>query len=353
MSVTFDVDKVRIGRVNKKSSTPIESFKNLCGVDVEAADAQSKILLGPSIGGIPGRSSGAKMNGLLRAIHEAYANHFPLVLSPDDIWLAISQGFSYHVNANAEQLRSQFVKHDGKEIIKVERNGFVKGSPQNDWPGCFSEFSAQIAGYIGEDKRDMLVSDFSTSTQITQAVSEVTLMNTLKAYFDYVVITKCGIPSITLLGGVEDWYRIILKAKALVRFDCQGWVEPLVPILNNFCKAFNGEVDVDFWTNIYKINGPEGSGGTEVSGWVNAFFPYLSEWRKPGEFTRINHSISSNYKYGNPPDQFPIGVTSTPFIWDYLGKIIPMQFLGGFVGVAQDPDTKAVCPVQGWGIAGA
>jgi hypothetical protein len=312
----------------------------------EAFGSECPTLISPFVQKVPGGGSEAKMNGFLKAIHEAYANHYPLSLSPDDVWLTIAQGFAYHVNANAEKLRNSFVKHEGKATIKVRRDNFVKGSPDNDWPGCFSEFSRCIADHIGQDKRDLLVSDFSTSTSLHRAVSEVTLMNTLKAYFDYVVETRCGIPTITLTGTESDWERVIWKTTALLPFQCEDWIRNLLTALNSFCLAFKGSADPSIWTNLYKIEGPRGSGGTTISGWVNVFFPYLNDWSSPGEFTRPNLIQSSH-----APDQYPLGITSTPFIWDYLNTIIPMQFLAGFVGTTQDPTSKTVRPVQGWGIA--
>ena len=33
-------------------------------------------------------------------MYEAYADHRPFVLSPDMVWMLISQGFSHHINAN-------------------------------------------------------------------------------------------------------------------------------------------------------------------------------------------------------------------------------------------------------------
>lgn len=42
---------------------------------------------------------------LYRTIVKAYAEHRPLVLSPDMIWLDICQVFSHYVNENAESLR--------------------------------------------------------------------------------------------------------------------------------------------------------------------------------------------------------------------------------------------------------
>ena len=49
-----------------------------------------------------------------QTIVRAYAEHRPLVLSPDMIWVLISQGFARYVNAHSEQLRDQIVSHTGK-----------------------------------------------------------------------------------------------------------------------------------------------------------------------------------------------------------------------------------------------
>jgi len=42
-------------------------------------------------------------NSFFNGMYSAYAEHRPFVLSPDMIWLLISQGFSRHVNANSDE----------------------------------------------------------------------------------------------------------------------------------------------------------------------------------------------------------------------------------------------------------
>jgi len=56
------------------------------------------------------------------------------------IWLQILQGLANHVNANAEALRHHFVSHDGKKLIEIKRDEFVKGDPDNDWEGALLNF---------------------------------------------------------------------------------------------------------------------------------------------------------------------------------------------------------------------
>lgn len=57
-------------------------------------------------------------------MYQAYADHRPFVLSPDMIWLLISQGFARHINANQESMRNELVDFSGKLslIIREDKN---------------------------------------------------------------------------------------------------------------------------------------------------------------------------------------------------------------------------------------
>lgn len=52
----------------------------------------------------------------VEAVHMAYAQHLPLVISPDMIWYLISSGVAKYINAHAEQVRNKFVDHEGKKV---------------------------------------------------------------------------------------------------------------------------------------------------------------------------------------------------------------------------------------------
>ena len=58
------------------------------------------------------------INNILQGFYSAYENHLPICLTPDIIWLLIVQGFSQHVNYNAEKLREKFVNFEGKKNWK-------------------------------------------------------------------------------------------------------------------------------------------------------------------------------------------------------------------------------------------
>jgi hypothetical protein len=291
-------------------------------------------------------------HGLVAAVHSAYSQHYPLVLTPDMIWLAIAQGFADHVNANAERLRSKFVRHQGRVNLQVRRDDFIKGSRDNPWPEVFAEFSEQIAAHIGK-QRDLVVCDFSTTGPHERAASEIVLLNAMKSFFSYEFQTLCGIPEITLEGTIEDWQSIRRRVQALEEYDLSWWTTFLGPVIDQFVATAKGRPDKLFWETLYKHEG--GSGGPYVGGWINVFFPYLlaHEAATPERNDRLEawqHSFDPNQHRAITMARIPSGVSAVPFKWQYLGESLAMELLSGFVGISQDARTLAVRPAIGWAV---
>nr|AYM52230.1 hypothetical protein [Sorangium cellulosum] len=349
MAITFAVSNVvrATARLIDPAKTDGESpRRQLHGRTVEAWGSDAQQFLP------------AEEHGLLKTVHRAYADHYPLVLTPDAIWLCIAQGFAIHVKENAERLRGKFVRHEGQERLVVVRDHFVKGSPDNDWPGVFGEFSAQIAAHIGR-QRDLVVCDFSTTGPVERAASEIVLMDALQHYFTYELWTMCGIPEITLEGAVDDWISIRRRVRALGEYELSWWTRALEPVLDQFVAAARGHADVRFWEVMFKQIG--GSGGPYVNGWINVLFPYL---RVDGSdaFTRNDAAVRWE-RGGSDPDDWsshgahrfliPSGISTAPLLWHYLGSKLDMELLAGFVGTAQDKDGLALRPAIGWAVRDA
>ena len=340
--ITFTVSEVTPGATMLPQTTLASALRARLGCDAEAFASTHECLVDTTL------------HGLVGAAHHAFTEHHPLVLSPDDIWLCIAQGFSQHVDMHAEALRSKFVQNSQRATIVVTRDEFKKGSPANDWPGCFAEFSDQIAQHIGE-KRELVVANFSTTGKIEKAASEIVLMAALRHYFDYILVTLCGIPNITLLGTTSDWALIRQRAEALEEFDAQWWITRLLPVLDQFVAAASGHVDQEFWRSFYKWN--DYSGGPYVSGWINTLFPYIEDEKNGAPALVQNKYVTTWDKtyhsmVGSGPNanQFPSGLAIAPFLWKYLGSNIPMELIGGFVGVSQDAGTLAVRAAIGWAV---
>jgi hypothetical protein len=288
-------------------------------------------------------------HGFMEAVHMSFQDHYPLVITPDSVWLTLAQGFGHHVNANAEKLRKQFVSHEGKKMLLIRRDYFSKGSPHNDWPGCFTEFSDKIQEHIGK-KRDLIVGNFSTTGPIEKAASELVLMDSMKSYFKYAVRTLCGIPSVTLTGTVDDWRSIRTRAENFSEFDLDWWVKSLIPTLDQFIKAAEGNPDIKFWDSMYKLEGM--SGGPYCSGWANTLFPYLTDYKGIMVKNKYAEKWDDTRGFGHGPsmDAYPNSLSKVPFKWEIGGQTHDMEFLGGVVGVSQHEKTLEVEPAIGWAV---
>jgi Domain of unknown function (DUF4419) len=338
MSITFQVSQVE--RAGAPLALPAAAEPpRLQGRLVEAMGASAPFL--PPAG-----------HGLLHAVHLAYADHRPLALSPDAIWLAVAQGFAMHVNANAERLRGKFVRHEGQVTLRIRRDDFVKGSPHNPWPEAFGAFSDAVAEHIGR-QRDLVVCDFSTTGPVERAASEIVLLDAMQQYFRYEMVTKCGIPEITLEGTVEDWRSIRRRARALKEYELAWWTEAVGPVLDELVATAEGRVDARFWQTFFKH--VDGSGGPYVQGWINVLFPYL----RSGEDATLERNpwmacwregLGKHFGGGATEAHVPCGLSSVPFVWDYFETRFPMGFLGGFVGVGQGEGSLVVRPVIGWAV---
>jgi hypothetical protein len=60
---------------------------------------------------------------LLGAVGRAFAEHRPLVLSPDAVWLTIASGVAQHIRLHAEELRLRLVSHPGRKRLTAAIHG--------------------------------------------------------------------------------------------------------------------------------------------------------------------------------------------------------------------------------------
>lgn len=176
-------------------------------------------------------------DALYHSIKYAYEKHKGLVLSPDMIWLAISQGFARYVNAHPEELRYQLVNHEGQMDLVVQSGQ----DATKDWERTVNEFAKEIAKYTKGDIAQILTADFTTTTLAERVASQITLMESVKTYFEYIRMRiSCGIPQITLTGTPEDWQKVLDKTRKLNVSGLEKWTKSLEPILTEFILTAKG-----------------------------------------------------------------------------------------------------------------
>lgn len=301
-------------------------------------------------------------NGFIMALITAFAQHLPLVLAPDDIWILISFAFATHVDQNAKALRGKFVQHEGEKRLLVEtpisfamsqNNNPDTGASIQEWETyVFSEFSSQIKGHIGEKMHQAIASTFTTTDSTAKAAYEVTLMSATKNYFSFGMHTLCGIPNITLLGTLEDWRALRERAEhlgTLMTDDFSNlWMPLLLPVLDEFVQSYQGCVNHGFWQSMVKLRHTGGGSGAHsfISGWIQILFPFVGSESKLSTTLR---PWQEAYFEGPELRDFPPICSNAPVDWEY-GDVgtFDLTFHAGILGFTQDRTTGALSPRLGW-----
>jgi len=282
-------------------------------------------------------------SGFISCTLKAWAEHYPLRLKCEHIWLLILQGIAVHVDKNSEKLREKYVTHDGKMKLCVD----ISANPSaKEWETTIESFVSQIDKNTVKDTCELFECDFSTSTATERLAAKVTIMDICKNYFSYMCFTRCGFPQITLSGKKEDWVKLKQKTEKLLQNKVdkkfgEEWGKALIPVLDKFIDAFDGKIDCVFWNSMIKRGATGGSGGYSwYSGWFNILFPYLTDKKNemcvPYEFKASyvqSGFIARGIGWGeNKQTDYPIGLSSAPVTWNKMGEMIEMKFLAGFVG---------------------
>lgn len=305
-------------------------------------------------------------NMLIRAMIIAYNHHLPLVLSPDDIWYQIMHAFTIHVNRNSTKLRDKIVNHADKMNLEVEFD-------IDNWDNFYvsESFINTIAELIDENTKDNLVDlvnpTFTTSTPITNICNKICLMDMVQSYFEYTFSGLCcGIPSVTLLGTLDDWQKIRTLVDKLANYGLEHWLDDIRYVADEFIKTYKGEPVDQFWGKIFThVN--QGSGGDRlcISGWVSNFFPYVGA--RSGQGFMSTYKLKRPWQHGKSDDYhknhilgfrhemhksaIPHNISVAPVnlvnrnTQTIIGKL---SITSGHLAIAQDIKTCAIRPILGW-----
>ncbi|KAK5580493.1 hypothetical protein RB653_000512 [Dictyostelium firmibasis] len=232
------------------------------------------------------------VNSFVHSAWKAYNNHHHLIISPDNIWMAILTQFSLYVNKNSEKLRTNFVDFKGEKTLVVKTDFPILNAP---FDKLSIEMSKQIQlNIIDPGLRNWIIPNFTTTTESDKVVYSISLMSIMKKYFKFVMMTECGLPQVTLLGELWDWINLKERVSLLVNFNtetCQmsKWLNFLLPIMDKFIESMNGKPDVKWWNQI--VNFKEESGGSELSGWLSSFCLFTND----GDFQERGSMDLSQY----------------------------------------------------------
>ena len=279
----------------------------------------------------------ASENGFVWAAYHAYSAHHHLVIRPEDIWFAILTQLSFYINAHAEELRAFFVSHDGKKGLEAK-------SDIKDFGLLAMQMTELLHKNVNDPQlKDWVMPDFSSTTYHDKIVGAVLFMGAMQAYFEYKFTITCGLPSVKLLGTLEDWQRILKRLDMIDQLgdEPRQFASMLRPILSHMILTFeepsNPEV-TSFWNRILHRH-HVGSGTDYLSGWLTAFC-FWDDEGKPKRFKSAWSGDEPNLLFDDVEypyvdiDKIPLGFASVPVKVDDNGHKYDATMIAGSVGIA-------------------
>ena len=352
-SITFEVDKdlpAPTKKIEKWDGAKISGF--LVGHFQISHEQQN--ILACSFADSPLWYQGHQV--LWNALVEAYADHRPLMLSPDVVWEHICLTFSEYVNNHAEEMRPFLVDHQGvkdlviKTDLSVDPTLDILHRKDANWKEVIRLFSQKIAQNTKGDLAKTITADFSTTGLNERVASQITLMDAVKQYFRYIdYAAVCGIPYIKLEGTPADWQKVLEKTQALEKYNMGWWTQELMPILQEFVDAANGKPSRKFWKDIVMEDRPDrlrgggcsGEPPTEFDGWMLKLFPDTKN-KTFCKTAKCTESLG--------PEMSHVGfkyVAYDPITNESLEEA-DIELFAGFVGVDVDDETGMLSPKIGW-----
>lgn len=276
-------------------------------------------------------------------LHDAFAQHVPFSISPEVIWTIVSQEVAQYVKDHSEEpaIASLFTTTPGeKPKLVVQVDEYVYGSPNNNWLHGISKFRGLLAEKVPSEILGIMTPKLSEATLETEVTHLVSFMDAASKYYEYGMMTCCGIPEFRIEGTDVDWHRLVNSAAQLQTLipGMNLYFSNLIPILKEIRDVASGNrVNYDFWTSIYKEDG--GSGGPYSNGWFNNLYAHLYErdWRTRKSVVTFKterlYDMSPRAFGGTKLNQFPSNLSVVPFEWEYYDRKYPMTFVGGISGV--------------------
>jgi hypothetical protein len=293
-------------------------------------------------------------NACFEGFLTAFDKHYSLVLSPDMIMLLISQGIASHINENAELLRDRLVDFEGQKVLKIEMNGDLL-EQEEAWDWIIPAFSDSIDSNMKAGLSDLMVCNFSTTGMVERISSQITMMESVKKFFKYVVVgSGCGIPDITLLGTPDDWKNIRSRLARLDDLDLGWWRKELEPVLDEFVNASEGKVNRKFWLKMVNEYSPERKNKVmcgpsiipaEYNGWFTVFFPFCKN-DDAGPISRTPKKVTHNTKVC--PEIKKVDVLYIYIRPDGVEEIHNLELWAGFIGMKMDWDNRTFKPSISW-----
>ena len=257
---------------------------------------------------------------VLTSYYLAFLDHYPVVLSPDILWMLILEGFSQHVRLNSKKLREKFIKNKqdkGTIVITQEVKGdeHINDVSTKKWGDIFKYFIEKSKEYIDGAILHLFTPYFSTTTDDIEYSSQIAIISIISPFVKYItkfrydITGACGFPYINLQGTLKDYKQLKMKIEGLKGYLIDDWINKIIPIIDKIIETKKGIIDKQFWDNmitnqkrVYLDKIMEGSSASyktvekeeiNIFGWIFDFFPFKKK-REVGAKIISNQIIFKN-----------------------------------------------------------
>ena len=207
-----------------------------------------------------------KTRGFIHYLGQAWNRHYPVRITPTDIWYTIVGEIALEINKNPNNYATLFTTTPGEKqaiIIQTDDEETIDIDMLVD----------RIKGLL-PTQGDTFLPSFSTDTDISRFALNVSFCDMTSPYYNYFTM-MCGIPAVEVGGTEEDWKRIqtnlemlenVFKTSSLTFYlgRCRTLVGEMIK------NTLKGNA-ADYFKKMVSVC-KCGSGGEEdLSGWILGF----------------------------------------------------------------------------------
>ena len=268
-------------------------------------------------------SHGSGKNGFVLAVHRAFMDHHGIEITPDIIWFIVAQQMATYINfgENSKNLASKLgVDHEGSLELVIMSNS--ESINTKDFFFFFPRFAEAISAKVGNDRYEMFVKAFTTTTDLEFGAFQIILMDAYKSYFEYTESTRCGIAEFCITGTAEDYSQIIAGVQTFATLDpkLKPWADRVIQLVDKLRSAVMGSFDDTYFDSFYHWQSM--SGFCEVTGHIKDLYLFKQ--------------TSSGISLLEPDDKielgnFPSCISKAPFKYED-DKIYLLEFVAGCAG---------------------
>ena len=160
--------------------------------------------------------------------------------------------------ALVDQTSTRDQKRRSSMVLNHSYDFSTSGTMNNrEWISKIKEFTAIITGNVLSDDSNKLLTatNFTGTTRNEEMSCKMAAINVLTTSYKWHESFESGFPSITLNGTKDDWITLKRKTENILEKKCdrafaRKWSESLIPILDRFIGAFDGDIDCVFWNSM-------------------------------------------------------------------------------------------------------